>query len=272
MGLRSWSKKMRQQDYSLQWIVSAGKESADATGSHSVDVYLNDTTLESNISIVKSIEETSKLNEEFDALANIDTDTAYGQVIRGLSNITKPTASPSTPSKFDLSSYYRLVVKNTGTSPVVITSLYASLRKIYPGETLDQPESHDADCDPADIITFNEIYSAVLDESNPYSSLKLGADMVNEIYPAELTQLFSGLSSTTAESELSSIINDSAFVDFYKNVFPKSVILPKARFGKLVDGEFVLQELPITLQPNETAAYAFTRHVANYFYNPLDLD
>ena len=273
MGLRSWSKKLRQQDYSLQWIISAGKESNDAAGTHLLELSLNDTIIQSELPVTKSVEEQSYVNEEFNNILGIDSDTVPGTVFRGLHTLTKPTASTEpNPNTLNLSSYYRLKVKNTGSAPVVITSLYSTLRKLYPGESLQDSTFPDNDTSAEDISDFQAIYETIADPTSINHILIAASELIEESFPSDLTAMFATLTSASTQEEIDTILSSTSFQNYYKNVYPRAFNIIQGRIGTIDgSGTFVVQTLPVTLEPNESVIFAITRQVSNYFYNPVDL-
>ena len=78
--------------------------------------------------------------------------------------------------------------------------------------------------------------------------------------------------SSDLEAEVDAVINNDIFVNYYKNVFPKSQIIPPSKSGTLDESDVItFIELPITIQPNEHVALTFGKHVSEHFYTPLDL-
>jgi hypothetical protein len=277
MALTAWSTAFRQSNTLVRCLVGVAKETAEAeTGS--VDVYINDssTPLATGVAVTSTLADEVQFNAQSNTFVDpdyVNQEVVEGQVIRGVVNVPVIT-DPANTDFLGLDKSYRLIVKNTGTTPIVISKMLASPYMVFPGETTDTT-SFPAEVDSASKTAFEAMIGRLESMVPAVASLD---SMINN-FPAELTALFAGLSASSTTDDFNSIVADPVFTNYYGNVFLLTEVfddLVQANCGRAgivqSDGSVTPNtSATATISPGQEYALVLTKVLAKYISEPYSI-
>lgn len=256
MPLQSWSRKIRQYDFTLPWAIQVGKD-AESGVTGQLTVTVNNVSIKTS-SISSSTEDTSVMFP-----ADTDSGTGAGQIVRGLHKFNTPDASDANSFK------QAFRITNSGANDLTIFNIFRSFVKMYPTEQLDSADTTGTDLTDQDKLDYADTYSSISTEGSANNLMYQAALEItaNNPFPSNLTSAFSGLSSASTQSEIEAILTSDDFISHYGNLLPVPTLPTTVTI--LNSSKTSVVTLPTVLAPGDTIVVPLTQELTDQLTNPF---
>ena len=256
MPLQSWSRKVRQYDFTLPWAIQVGKD-AESGVDGQVTVTVNNVAIKTS-TVSSSTEDTSVMFP-----ADPNSPSAAGQIVRGIHKFNTPTMSDSNSFKQGFR------ITNSGTNSLTIFNIFRSFVKMYPVEQLDSASTTGTDLTEQDKLDYADTYSSIATSGSASNILYQSAlDVIAEVqFPANLVSAFNSLSSESSQADVEEILNSEDFISYYGGQLPVSVLPPVIT---IFDSNKTSRiDLPVVLAPGETIVVSLVSELESHLANPF---